>query len=339
VVDAGGKDAGGPQDGAPQVFMALPGPDEDGTAGFLRSVADVVRVIGLDADTESVPDGYPQVQGARRALRELCREGVVLPAGAFDVLVAAAVRDPNPSFNRGFVEPALNAFGRRRLRAALFDVLTTGSDPERAGAARAWYWSALPLRMPRVVAEGPAGADEPDDPSVLGREWNELALREFVRNEHLDVRRCILPLLPLRHRRIPRSCTNSWTKLWRSPGTTPTATSAIASRSRPAHDRGAPFAGAAGGEHRLDVLTAWGTSAPGRRPYGRRRSRPDGLFTRKEDWPVRGTSSPEHRAGSGRCTGSRSLHGRREGLFSRRERVKERGGRGLLPPRGGVRAM
>ncbi|UWE10177.1 hypothetical protein [Actinacidiphila bryophytorum] len=113
------------------------------------------------------------------------------------------MRDPNPSFNRGFVEPALNAFGRRRLRTALLDVLTTGPDPERAGAARAWYWSALPLRMRRVVAEEPAGAPEPDDPSVLAREWNELALREFVRNEHLDVRRCILPLLPLRHSSYP----------------------------------------------------------------------------------------------------------------------------------------
>lgn len=203
MVDVGGKDAGGPQDGGPRMFMALPGPDEDVTAGFIRSVAEVVRVIGLDVDSAPAPDGYPQVHEARRALRELCREGVVLPARAFDVLVAAAVRDPNPSFNRGFVEPALNAFGRRRLRAALLDVLTTGPDPERAGAARAWYWSALPLRMPRVVAEGPAGAPEPDDPSVLAREWNEMALREFVRNEHLEVRRCIIPLLRLRHSSYP----------------------------------------------------------------------------------------------------------------------------------------
>jgi hypothetical protein len=28
-------------------------------------------------------------------------------------------------------------------------------------------------------------------------EWNEAALREFVGNEDLDVRRCILPGLPL----------------------------------------------------------------------------------------------------------------------------------------------
>ncbi|WP_234343372.1 hypothetical protein [Streptomyces sp. NRRL F-5123] len=203
MADVGGKDAGGPRDGGPRLFVALPGPDEDGTAGFVRSVADVVRVIGLDVDSALAPDGNSQVLGARRALRELCRGGVVLPAGAFDVLVAAAVRDPNPSFNRGFVEPALNAFGRRRLRAALLDVLTTGPDPERAGAARAWYWSALPLRMPGVVAEGPEGAPGPDDPSALAREWNELALREFVRNEHLDVRRCILPLLRLRHSSYP----------------------------------------------------------------------------------------------------------------------------------------
>ena len=98
------------------------------------------------------------------------------------------------------MEPALNAFGRRRVRTALLAFLLSGTDLERAGAARAWYWSALPLRLPEVVAEN-SGDDshaEPDDRAALAREWHAAALREFVTNENLDVRRCLIPLLPLR---------------------------------------------------------------------------------------------------------------------------------------------
>ncbi|WP_159394202.1 hypothetical protein [Streptomyces sp. NRRL S-495] len=50
-----------------------------------------------------------------------------------------------PSCNRSFVEPALNAYGYRRVRAELLDRLVDGTDAQRAGAARAWHWTALPL--------------------------------------------------------------------------------------------------------------------------------------------------------------------------------------------------
>ncbi|TMR89299.1 hypothetical protein EJK15_61560 [Nonomuraea basaltis] len=138
-------------------------------------------------------------QLARVALREACRNGLTLSDASFDVLIKAAVYDPDPSFNRQFVEPALNAFGRRRVRSALLDYLRTGTDGERAGAARAWYWSALPLRLHQVQAETPntGSQAESDDRSVLTRDWYQAALQEFVSNEHLDVRRCILPGLPL----------------------------------------------------------------------------------------------------------------------------------------------
>ncbi|GGO02676.1 hypothetical protein [Microbispora bryophytorum] len=115
-----------------------------------------------------------------------------LPGECFDALIEAAVYDPNPSFNRVFVESALNAFGRRRVQLALLDYLRTGTDQERAGSARAWYWSALPLRLLHLSAEMPANAEETAEAI-----WHESALREFIRNEHVDVRRCILPGLPL----------------------------------------------------------------------------------------------------------------------------------------------
>ncbi|MDX6743909.1 hypothetical protein [Actinocorallia sp. A-T 12471] len=140
-------------------------------------------------------------QRARGALRAAFRQEMVLPESAFDALVRAAVHDPDPSRNRQFVEPALNAFGRRRVRAALLDYLRTGSDAERAGAVRAWYWTALPLKLPQVRAE--QADPEPDDRSVLNREYARAALEEFVHNEHLDVRRCILPGLALSRSAYP----------------------------------------------------------------------------------------------------------------------------------------
>ncbi|PYC77358.1 hypothetical protein C7C46_18980 [Streptomyces tateyamensis] len=167
---------------------------------FLRCLADVVQTLGLDVASDSAADdAWEWGHRVRRALREACRQELVLSEPSFGVLMAAAVYDSNPSFNRQFVEPVLNAFGYRRVRSALLDYLRTGTDPERAGAARAWYWSALPLRLSKVRAEGSdiQGQPEAEDGSVLVREWNEAALREFVSNEHLDVRRCILPGLPL----------------------------------------------------------------------------------------------------------------------------------------------
>ncbi|MEU8839128.1 DUF664 domain-containing protein [Streptomyces roseus] len=142
---------------------------------------------------------------ARTALYKACRRDLILSEESFQTLIKAAIYDPDPSFNRHFLEPALNAFGHRRVQASLLGYLRAGTDIERAGAANAWYWSALPLRMPTVRAEHPAatGSAEPDDAPTVGAEWYETALREFVSNEHLDVRRCILPGLPLRKSACP----------------------------------------------------------------------------------------------------------------------------------------
>ncbi|MFC8420973.1 hypothetical protein ACFUN7_08850 [Streptomyces sp. NPDC057236] len=193
----GNGTAGG---GTAREFRALPGRTEDRREEFSRCLTDVVRLLGLDVPPEPDPtDRRTWESRVRTALRETCLRGVDLSEESFDVLVEAAVRDPDPSFNRQFVEPALSAFGQRRVQAALLGRLRTGTDPERAGAARAWYWSALPVRMPLVRAEDPGAAEraEPDEDADIPAEWREASLREFVGNEHLDVRRCLLPGLPL----------------------------------------------------------------------------------------------------------------------------------------------
>lgn len=186
--------------------MALPEPVDPGGRRLLAAVREVVRTIGLHVPEDAGHRARGSEEDwARAALMAACREGAVLPGAAFDALVTAAVADPNPSFNRQFVEPALNAFGRAAVRSALLQRLRTGTDAEKAGAARAWYWSGLPLRLPRVVAEPGAARPESDadGQAELVRAWHETALREFVANDHLDVRRCLLPRLPLRESAYP----------------------------------------------------------------------------------------------------------------------------------------
>ncbi|MFC6599138.1 hypothetical protein [Kitasatospora paranensis] len=185
-------------------FMALPAPEAADGAPFDRCLADVVQVLGLDAVRQPGTDDGLWGHRVRQALREACERDTAFPEESFEVLLRAAVYDANPSFNRWFVEAALNAFGRGRVRSRLIGYLQAGTGAERAGAARAWYWTALSLDHPRLRAVSPAGdRQEPDDDAVGVREWHEAALREFVANEDPDVRRCILPGLPLRPSAFP----------------------------------------------------------------------------------------------------------------------------------------
>ncbi|MEU8971449.1 hypothetical protein AB0D11_19640 [Streptomyces monashensis] len=205
ATDGHGTDAGGPTEPV-QGFMALPGRTERREDVYEACLENVVRSLGLDVALETErEDLWTWGHVVRAAIRDACRRGNLLSEESFDVLLRAAVHEPDPSFNRWFVEPALNAFGHMRVQIVLLGYLRKGTDPERAGAARAWYWSALPLRMPGVQAEnrGAASRPETDDGSAVVAEWNEAALREFVSNEHLDVRRCILPGLSLRKSAYP----------------------------------------------------------------------------------------------------------------------------------------
>jgi hypothetical protein len=190
------------QDSAGNVreFVALPERTEDATQSFRRCLADLIRLLGINVAPG--PDARAEWEWERRVratMRTVFAERSSLPEESFDALLKAAVHDPNPSFNRQFVEPALNAFGRRRVQLTLLDYLQTGTDQERAGSARAWYWTGLPLRLQHLRAAIPAkgSGEKVDGVADVVAAWREAALREFVRNEHLDVRRCLLPGLPL----------------------------------------------------------------------------------------------------------------------------------------------
>ncbi|WP_242546740.1 hypothetical protein [Amycolatopsis sp. MtRt-6] len=167
----------------------MPLPDRDGSPAFPRCLAELLELcrVHLPARTAAAYDQMGEACDSerdqrvvlRRALGYLDRDYPDLPEPFFGALVHAAVHDPDPSLNRQFVEPLRAAFGARRTQEALLEILTTGTNPERAGAARAWYWATL----------------EPLDD--LQDRWNRAALREFVANDDLDVRRCVLPGLSL----------------------------------------------------------------------------------------------------------------------------------------------
>jgi hypothetical protein len=182
----------------PRTLMALP--------GFHRCLAGFLELAGVDA----VPDDGTAAwqSAARRSIRQELKGRGHLPEEFFDPLVMAGVYDSDPSFNRQFIEPAVTAFGRRRVKTALIEVLRTGTNAERAGAARAWYWTGIPMRVAGRDSSGaytytPESLAEREAVADLRAQWQELALREFVSNEDLDARRCILPGLGLNPAKHP----------------------------------------------------------------------------------------------------------------------------------------
>ncbi|MFJ6081779.1 hypothetical protein ACIQI8_10270 [Streptomyces sp. NPDC092369] len=179
-------------------FAPLPGRPRGHRSAFHPQLAELARLVDVELP---VPMSYEREwRGqARSAFRKALRAADTLPEQLFDPLVRTAILDPDPSHNRMFVEPAITAFGRRRVLTALIAYLRTGTNPERAGAARAWYWAWAPVRPRAGQMHVPASElrADPDALADLSATWREAALREFISNEDLDVRRCILPLLSL----------------------------------------------------------------------------------------------------------------------------------------------
>lgn len=177
----------------PPPLAPLPDPVRSEEGPFHACLVEVARLVGIP-----LPDGVPDSDILRNRIRQALAGQGRLPEELFDALLRAAVYDPDPSFNRQFVEPAVAAFGRRRVQESILDRLATGTNTERAGAARAWYWAepVLDYRGEEMVATRESQA-EYDSHADLRARWNAAALREFVANDDLDVRRCVLPALPL----------------------------------------------------------------------------------------------------------------------------------------------
>ncbi len=192
---------------APRLYASLPAPADDLFAVFDRCLIELMDLLGLQhpqVASESSLDRY-RWQGRSRSLIAKSLRGTTMPDEWFEALLRAAVHDPNPSFNRQLIEPALDSPGRRRVQLALLEYLKTGSDAERAGAARAWYWAQV-ARVSRAGSSEPAqeGSEEYEANADLRREWRDSALQVFLTNENLDVRRNVIALLDLRVEGYPQ---------------------------------------------------------------------------------------------------------------------------------------
>ncbi|MFJ2295118.1 hypothetical protein ACIOG7_26055 [Streptomyces sp. NPDC087894] len=151
--------------------------DEASARSFLSCAIEVARLMDLGNAAD-----VPEVRRARHlahAVRKPLLERAHLPEEFFAPLMAAAVYDPDPSFCLWFVEPAVYAFGRRRVMTALLDYLRTGTDAEKAGAERAWYCTHVPLRADRSPAYAPGGSRDSsmDDSHDVKDAWRETRSR------------------------------------------------------------------------------------------------------------------------------------------------------------------
>ncbi|CAM5625667.1 hypothetical protein [Streptomyces badius] len=176
--------------------MAKDKPSGTEPLSFLACVTEVARLLGVEDVGRELKDQH--ARHLAHAVRKPLLEHPRLPEEWFDALMAAAVNDPDPSFCRWFVEPAVYAFGRRRVMAALVDYLRTGTDAERTGAVRAWYSAHVPLRADRTPAYGAGGVRDPalDESQDIKIAWVEASLRAFAESTDRQLRSRVLLGLP-----------------------------------------------------------------------------------------------------------------------------------------------
>ncbi|WOX21298.1 hypothetical protein [Streptomyces solicathayae] len=163
---------------------------------FLACATEVARLLGIEDDGQGTDPRRARHLAGRS--RKPLRESAGLPERFFVPLMAAAVADPDPSFCGWFVEPALYSFGRRRVLAALVEYLRSGTDAERAGALRAWYWAGVPLSADRSPAYAPNGTRDPalDASRGLREAWLEALLRGYGEATDPRLRHQVLYWLP-----------------------------------------------------------------------------------------------------------------------------------------------
>ena len=127
-----------------------------------------------------------------------------LPECLYLPLIQAGVSEPDPSLDGRFIQPCAWNFGLRRVNTTLLDILETGTNLEKAGAAKAMYWarSARAFVAGRgwmqAITCGEKIREIHDDLSDLEERRCRLVLNEFVQNEDEYLRRNIFPSLPLR---------------------------------------------------------------------------------------------------------------------------------------------
>ncbi|WP_433717751.1 hypothetical protein ACQP2Y_26595 [Actinoplanes sp. CA-051413] len=198
-----------PTEEPPREFQPLPGRTVDRSAAYEVLLRELLRLTGAE------PPLWSDEPAERRLWRHRARRvvGKTIKARAeagpgpdewFEPLMLAAVHEPDPSHVSQLIRPALDAYGRRRVRVALTEYLEDGTVADAAGAIRAMYWTSIGLRyQPGTRILTPESAAERDSYRELSRRTAKAALRRFVDEDDLDLRRCILPNLSLRRASHP----------------------------------------------------------------------------------------------------------------------------------------
>jgi len=114
-----------------------------------------------------------------------------VPRKLYERMILTGVLEKDPSSNRYFIEPCVRSFGSRDVLSELLNYLRSGMDEQRAGAASALYW---------VSCENKTDLDDP-----LRNQIRCQMLSEFVRNDNIEVRRRIIPMLALDPEIYPES--------------------------------------------------------------------------------------------------------------------------------------
>lgn len=173
----------------PATFQPLPGRTTERSAAYHASLRSLLDLVGAERPDVNEPDDYLLWRHrARRAVGQAVAHrakhltgGEGIADAWFEPLIHAAVHEPDPSFNRQLVEPAIAAFGRRRVQLALLAYLDTGAPADAAGAARAWYWTSVGVRyLPGSRTMTPQSAAEYEAVSDLREQYRYTALRRFL---------------------------------------------------------------------------------------------------------------------------------------------------------------
>ncbi|BAY86402.1 hypothetical protein NIES267_59090 [Calothrix parasitica NIES-267] len=112
------------------------------------------------------------------------RKNNQIPKSLFLPLIRAAIYESNPSLNRYFIEPCIRCCGSYQVNSELINrYMENGNNNEKAGLAKVLYWS---LRR-----------DNSENIEDLIDKVNCWYLTEFVNNQNINFRRCIIPNLQL----------------------------------------------------------------------------------------------------------------------------------------------
>ncbi len=120
-----------------------------------------------------------------------------VPEIFFEPMIRAAVYEINPSASREFVEPCLAAFGPDRVNRELLGYVERGSDFEISGAVNALYWATSDLKPTDHEGVALKPKEPPRGLAELLERKRCLFLKTFVSNDHVEVRRSIIPSLEI----------------------------------------------------------------------------------------------------------------------------------------------